>query len=369
MARLTSMALRIAAIGCGDIAQRRFFPQIRALGHRADLVAIAARDHDRLRSCAARFDVPRIYTDAATMLRDDAVDAVLVLTPPDSHADYAEMAVRAGKHVLVEKPLVTNLDEARRLRAAVDARRSIKPVTFVALPHVGTAEHEFVARLLRTGAVGEVTGVECHRGHRGPTHAGWFYKKHLAGGGVLSDLGIYGLTSVATLFGPATSMTALCTRHFDTRTMDDGAVVQPDVEDSALISLNLEKRIAVSLNANWNGCLSHHATRARTLVIGREGLLQFGIADGTVHVFRPDGHYEALPPGSEPAAFDGYAGRRFGRESLGESPTIMEDFVAKIAASDTSTRSLEIQTHVLEIIAKAYDAAGDRSAVALSSRF
>jgi hypothetical protein len=76
------MALRIAAIGCGDIAQRRFFPQIKALGARAELVAIAARDVGRLRSCAACFDVPRIYTDAATMLRDDAVDAVLVLTPP-----------------------------------------------------------------------------------------------------------------------------------------------------------------------------------------------------------------------------------------------------------------------------------------------
>jgi 1,5-anhydro-D-fructose reductase (1,5-anhydro-D-mannitol-forming) len=363
------VALRIAAIGCGDIAQRRFFPQIEALGGSAELVAIAARNGERLRSCAARFGIPRTYTDAAAMVHDDGVDAVLVLTPPGSHADYAEMAIRAGKHVLVEKPMVTSLDEAARLRAAVRAQRSVKPVTFVALPNSNTAEHDFVAGLLRDAAVGTITSVECHRGHRGPTHAGWFYKKHLAGGGVLSDLGIYGLTSVATLFGPAARMTALCTRHFDTRTLDDGTIVEPDVEDSALLSLTLENRIAVSLNTNWNGCLSHHATRARTIVIGREGMLQFGVADGAVYVFRPDGDYRTLPPGSQEAAFDGYAGRRFSPQAMGAGRTLMEDFVAKIAEGDTSARTLDIQAHVLEIISKAYDAAAAGTAIALTSRF
>jgi predicted dehydrogenase len=363
------MVLRIAAIGCGDIAQRRHFPQIAALQGTAELVAIAGRDQTRLRACAERFNVPGCYTDPAAMLDDAAIDAVLVLTPPDSHAKYAEMAVRAGKHVLVEKPLVTTSDEAARLRDAVRAQQSVKPVTFFALPHVGTAEHALVDRLLRAGAVGEVTSVECHRGHRGPTHASWFYQKHLAGGGVLFDLGIYGLTSVATLFGPAVSMTASCSRHFGTRTMDDGAVVTPDVEDSALISLLLADNIAVSLNANWNGCLSHHQPRARTLVIGREGLLHFGVVDGAIYIFRPDGNYQALPAGAEPALFDGYACRKFAPASLGGPPSLIADFVARIAARDVSTRSLDIQTHVLEIITQAYRASAAGPAIALTTRF
>ena len=57
--------------------------------------------------------------------------------------------------------------------------------------------------LLARGAIGEPTAIECHRGHRGPTHASWFYDRALAGGGVLADLGIYHLTTVASLFGPA----------------------------------------------------------------------------------------------------------------------------------------------------------------------
>ncbi len=363
------MVLRIAAIGYGDIAQRRHFPEIQALNGVAELVAIAGRDAARVADCATRFNVPHAFTDVGKMLSEVAIDAVLVLTPPDSHADYAEMAVRAGKHVLLEKPLVTTIEEARRLTEAVRAQNFKRAITFFPLPNVGNPEHKLVAQLLQNGAVGEVTSVEVHRGHRGPTHAGWFYNKKQAGGGVLCDLGIYGLTSVATLFGPAVSMTASCSRHFETRTMDDGTVVRPDVEDSALISLLLESRIAVTMNANWNGFLSHHHSRMRTVVIGREGILNFGVADGAVYVFRPDGNYQALPPGFVEAQFDGYACRKLAPDKPGKPPSIVGDFVARIAAGDTSTRSLDIQAHVLEIIAKAYQAADSKSEIPIVERF
>jgi predicted dehydrogenase len=363
------MGLRIAAIGCGDIAQRRHFPDIAALGGAAELVAIAGRDARRVRDCAARFNVPHHTTDPAAMLREVDVDAVLVLTPPDSHADYAEIAVRAGKHVMVEKPLVTSIADGVRLGEAVRARALVKPVTFFPLPNVDNPEHRLVERLLRAGAVGEVTGVEVHRGHRGPTHASWFYQKHLAGGGVLFDLGIYGLTSVATLFGPAVGMTAMCSRHFATRTMDDGAVVRPDVEDSALISLLLEGGIAVTLNTNWNGCFTHHHTRIRAVVIGRAGMLHFGVADGAVYVHRPAGDYKALPADAEPAAFDGYECRRFLPEKSAGPSSIVGAFIARIEAGDTSTRRLDIQTHVLEIITKAYESADSRQTIPIVKRF
>ena len=362
------MVLRIAAIGYGDIAQRRHFPDIAALEGKAELVAIAGRQRERLQDCAKRFNIPHWFTDPAAMLREAAVDAVLVLTPPDSHADYAEMAVRAGKHVMVEKPLVTTVGEGVRLCESVRAQAAVKPVTLFPLPNVGNPEHRLVDRLLRAGAVGEVTSVECHRGHRGPTHAAWFYEKRLAGGGVLFDLGIYGLTSVATLFGPAVGMTASCSRHFATRVMDDGSIVSPDVEDSALISLVLEGGIAASLNANWNGCLSHHHTRMRAVVIGREGMLHFGVADGAVYVYRPDGDYRALPA-SEAALFDGSACRKFVPGERGKRASIVGDFVARIEAGDTSTRSLDIQTHVLEIIAKAYASAASGDVIPIMQRF
>lgn len=363
------MVLRIASIGYGDIAQRRHFPDIASMRGTAELVAIAGRDPAGMQACAARFGSPRCYTDAAEMLRDPAIDAVLVLTPPDSHAEFAEMAIRAGKHVLVEKPLVRTREAALRLRDAVLAQNEIKPVTCFALPHVGTAEHHLIARLLHAGAIGEVTGVEEHRSHRGPTHAGWFYRKDEAGGGVLLDLGIYQLTAIATLFGPAASMTALCSRHFDARTLDDGSIMRPDVEDSALISLLLESKVAVSVNANWNGGQSHRATRIRGGVFGREGMLHFGVADGAVYVVRPDGDYAALPDGAETAIFDGLACRKLVPPAGGPPSSPIREFVARIAAGDTSTTSLDIQLHVMDIVAQAYDSAAAGQRHVLPQRF
>lgn len=338
--------IRLAAVGYGDIAQRKHFPQLAELGGRAELVAIAGRDGARMAACAARFGVPRWSTDVASVIGDPGVDAVLVLTAPDTHAEFAAMAVRAGKHVLVEKPLVPTLAEAAMLAAAVRAR----PVTFMALPFIETPDHLLAARLIGQGAVGEVAAVECHRGHKGPTHAGWFYDKAQAGGGVLADLGIYHLTSIATLFGPAVRFTASLSTRFATRVMDDGAVVTPDVEDSALVSLVLEGGVAASMHAHWNGSQPHTATRARVLVVGREGSLYFGAPDGMVHLWRPGG--DGARFGGVDGVFDGLPVRSFAVGGAGV--TIMRAFVERIEAGDRSGRSLAIQAHVLEIIARAY---------------
>ena len=339
------MTVRIAAVGYGDIAQRKHFPQLAELGGRAELVAIAGRDAGRLAACAARLGVRRWSTDVASVVGDAGVDAVMVLTAPDTHGAFAEMAVRAGKHVLIEKPLVPTLAEAARLAAAV---RAARPVTVMALPFIGTPDHVLAAGLIARGAIGEVSAVECHRGHRGPTHAGWFYDKAQAGGGVLADLGIYHLTSVAALFGPAVRFSASLSTRFATRLMDDGAVERPDVEDGALLSLVLESGVVASVHAHWNGSQPHTATRARVLVVGREGSLYFGGADGLVHLWRPDGQ----DFGGAAGAFDGYAVRSF--RTGGATPSIVRAFVERIEAGDVSTRSLYIQAHVLEIIARAY---------------
>ena len=179
--------IRIAAIGCGDIARRARLPALQALAGDAELVAVAGRNEGRLRACADAFGVRRTYRDTHELLAQPDVDAVLILTPPATHASLAIDALAAGKHVLLEKPMTRTLPEAQGL---LDATRRHGRVV-APLPDVASPEHALVASLLEAGAVGEVTSVESHRGHRGPTHAGWFYRSEVAGGGVLFDLGVY----------------------------------------------------------------------------------------------------------------------------------------------------------------------------------
>ena len=361
--------IRIACVGYGDIARRRHFPELRDLGGKAQLVAIAGRDESALADYARESGVPAWTTNVDEMVTRDDIDAVLVLTLPDSHSLFAMKAIEAGKHVLVEKPLVMSVEEAADLLQALKAQQGKKPVTFFPLPHVETPEHKAVARLLADGVIGEATSVECHRGHCGPTHADWFYRKALAGGGVLFDLGIYQVSAVVSLFGPARAVTALCNRHFDSRTMDDGTVVEPDVEDSAMVSLSLENRMAASINANWNGYVTHHATRRRVTVIGREGSLHFGVEDGGIYVHRADGDYGAVGELSEEAQFDGYPCRRIAPEAGATASSIVGDFISMIEDGETSTRSLDMQVHVMEIIFEAYRSGAAIEERALRTRF
>ena len=361
--------IRIASVGYGDIARRRHFPELRDLGDRAELVALAGRDGPALADCARDFDIPDWHTDADEMLARDDIDAVLVLTPPDSHGLFARKAIEAGKHVMLEKPMVMSVEEASSLLEALRIQQEKRPVTFFPLPHVDIPEHQQVARLIAGGTIGEATSVECHRGHRGPTHADWFYRKDIAGGGVLFDLGIYLVSAVTSLFGPARTVTALCNRHFDSRTLDDGSVVQPDVEDSALVSLWLENGMAATINANWNGSVTHHATRRRVTVIGREGNLHFGVEDGGVYVHRIDGDYGVIQAPSEDIQFDGYPSRRIAPDASGAPSTIVGDFMNLIESGETSTRALEMQVHVMEIIFEAYRSGATNEAQRLMTRF
>lgn len=361
--------IRIATVGHGDIAQRRHFVDLAALGERAKLVAISGRDESSLERTARQFDVPSWHTDADEMLARDDIDAVMVLTPPNSHGLFAKRAIEAGKHVLVEKPLVMTFDDAAELLAALKVQQKKAPTTFMPLPDVETPEHRLVAQLLAEGVVGEATSVECHRGHRGPTHADWFYRKALAGGGVLFDLGIYGVSAMVSLLGPARTVNALCSRRLDVRTLDDGTVVEPDVEDSALVNLWLENNLAVTINANWNGYVTHHDTRSRVTVLGTEGSLNFGVADGGVYVHRADGDYGCISTQSDEAQFDGYACRRIdSRASVGPS-TIVDNFVTLIEQGETSVRRLEMQVHVMEIIFEAYRSSAENEARTLTTRF
>jgi len=356
--------LRIASVGYGDIAQRSHFPSLARLKDKAKLVAICGRNAERAAQCADRFGIPDYYTDIDEMLARDDIDAVMVVTPPEAHCEPAVKAVRAGKHVLLEKPMTPTMDEAYRILEAVEG----SGVTFFPLPYVASPSYDALRLLVDKGAIGEVTNIECHKSHRGPTHADWFYKKEIAGGGVLFDLGIYALGAIAHVFGPAARVSAMLGRRYDTRTMDDGSTVEPDVEDIAFVNLWLESGVGVTINANFNGYLSHHETRSRLVVFGREGMIHFGAPGGSIYVHRADGKYDHLPLPFELAEFDGYTCAKVTPEK-GQARSILEHFIGMIEAGDTSTLLLRQQIHVVEIMLKSYESGGLDHHQEITTRF
>ncbi|NLT41035.1 MAG: Gfo/Idh/MocA family oxidoreductase [Anaerolineae bacterium] len=106
-------------IGCSDIVQRRAGEALRSQPQ-SDIIAFHSRSLDRARAFAERYGAPTAYDDLDHLLADDRIDAVYVATEVDRHAEQAIAAARAGKHVLVEKPMALDVAQCRAMIAAAE---------------------------------------------------------------------------------------------------------------------------------------------------------------------------------------------------------------------------------------------------------
>src|SRR5204862_7431485 len=119
---------RVAILGGGMIASvhRRA-----ALLAGADVVGVLASSAERSRAVAQQWGVDRGYRDFAEVLADESVDVVHVCTPNATHASFTEAALRAGKHVICEKPLGVSVEEAERMAATAADSGLVATVPFV----------------------------------------------------------------------------------------------------------------------------------------------------------------------------------------------------------------------------------------------
>jgi predicted dehydrogenase len=176
------MPLRFGLIGCGEIGRLR----AAALTATPDLELAAASDVDQGRASAL---CSRTFADWKEMIRRPEVDAVIVSTPPSLHSAMSIEALRAGKHVLCEKPLARTPDEcARMLEAAERANRVLATgFNYRFYPSVVKAK-----QLLASGLIGELDHVRSYAGYSANDHNhGWLHDVEVMGGGALRDNGIH----------------------------------------------------------------------------------------------------------------------------------------------------------------------------------
>ena len=106
---MAGKVLQVGVIGGGDVAQIVHIPTLVFLSRLFNIKTICDVSRKTAEHCAAKFGIPRATTNAADVFEDDSIDAVLVLTSDEFHAPYTIAALKAGKHVLVEKPLTLSL--------------------------------------------------------------------------------------------------------------------------------------------------------------------------------------------------------------------------------------------------------------------
>lgn len=148
--------LRIGILGLGNAVEPHA-KSLLDLKDRVEVVAAAARSEERTRAFAARFPLPTT-TDIDDVIADPSIDALWILTPPNSHFELASRAAATGKHVLMEKPLDITLERARAIVAAMrQARRALG----VTLQHRFRPATLRLKEIMRSGALGEIGAASC----------------------------------------------------------------------------------------------------------------------------------------------------------------------------------------------------------------
>ena len=179
---------KVALLGAGFIADihiesyHRFVPE-------AEVVAVYSRDPKRAQAFAQKHGIPQHYSDWEQTITESGCEVVDVSLPNHLHAPAVLAAARAGKHVIIEKPLALSLEEADQMIATCrQANRKLMYAEELCF----APKYERVRQLVEEGAVGRIYQLRQCEKHSGP-HSDWFYDVNQSGGGALMDMGCHGL--------------------------------------------------------------------------------------------------------------------------------------------------------------------------------
>ena len=179
--------LRIGILGAAKIAPVALVKPARRTG-RATVVAVAARDRTRAEEFARKHQIPRVLGSYAELVGDPEIDAVYNPLPNGLHGYWTIVALRAGKHVLCEKPFTANVDEARTVAEATNANPGL-----VVMEAFHYQYHPFAKRLVeivRSGELGNVTNIDVSFSAPLWKKGDIRYQLPLAGGATM-DMGCY----------------------------------------------------------------------------------------------------------------------------------------------------------------------------------
>lgn len=184
--------IRIGMIGCGGIARHHLSQLARIEG--VQVVALQDPDAEQIKRCQAQF--PQLVGDAKVLITDDwkqllaldEVDAVEICTPHTQHGPQALDAIAAKKHVLLEKPMVSNVQEAHTLLKALEG---YEKVFALAYQRHAMGQFKYIKDRIASGELGAVTyltALQCQSWRKG-TAGSWRQIPELSGGGQINDSG------------------------------------------------------------------------------------------------------------------------------------------------------------------------------------
>lgn len=190
-----------AIVGIGKLSAEQLIPAARISEH-AYIAALVTSEEEKGEAFARAFglsiDDVYSYEEFEQLGQREDIEAVFIVLPNSMHREYTERAAKMGKHVLCEKPLSVNAEDARAMVAACKAANVL---LMTAYRCQYTPEHWAVREAVQSGQLGTIRTIESTHSHVEDDPAAWRLKAGLAGGGPLPDIGLYSLNIIRFVLG------------------------------------------------------------------------------------------------------------------------------------------------------------------------
>ncbi|GAB3598333.1 Gfo/Idh/MocA family protein [Microbacterium tumbae] len=364
--------LRIGILGAGGIATipEGVLPNLHHIADKIEIVSIADPVVERAQKAAAQYAIPNAFSTLDELLAGPEIDALVNLTPIPVHAETTLTAIRAGKHVVVEKPIATSLEKAD---AIISEAASAGLTVLVAPPDMLYAPYREARRLIAEGTIGKIAFARVRSSHQGPGGGAdgwpfdptWFYQK---GSGPLFDMGVYGIHEITGLLGPAKRVTAFSGITEPTRTVRGsneyaGIEMPVTTADNNLFMLDFGDATFAVVDGSYN---VHASLSPKVEVFGRRGAM--GVMNPTgpaVQTYRTD-----IVPGVDGWAQPNFYGRVQDERRANLQRALLVDHLADVVLHGAEpVLTAEHARHALEIMLAVDTSAAEGRVVELTTTF
>ena len=204
------------------------------------VVAVCGRNPERAQAFADTWSIPNVFTDYQTMIDKADLDAVVVATGNDTHHPITMAALAKGLHVLCEKPLALDVEQAQEMAdlAAEKGVKTLVPFTYRFMP-----TNRYIEELIEDGFIGRPyhMAMRYYAGYGRESGYLWRFDKSKAGSGIIGDLGTHFLYLAMWYFGKITAVTCQTNSIVDRGDVDPDGNLYEQLEDTATMMLQFEK--------------------------------------------------------------------------------------------------------------------------------
>jgi predicted dehydrogenase len=371
--------LRIGVIGVGALALRGILPHLSQddVKGRVRLEALCDPVLERAEAAAARYRVPHAFARVDDLLAEAEIDAVTVASPIPLHFEHCRAALRAGKHVHVNKTMTTEVHEADELIALAEEHdvRIVASPGEILFPHV-TRTRE----LIEAGLIGEVSWVLCggafseyheeepeRREAPGgtPIDPTWYFRG--PGGGPMYDMSVYALHQLTSVLGPAQAVIALSGIRVREREFL-GTTIPTDADDNTILLVDFgDSLFAVA----YGTAAGTHSDQFPAIVFfGTRGTIDGVLLNGEPLEFPGDDSAAGAPPGrsSDLRTLPHVVGHHADVDESHVYEDVMQ-LVDWVLDGTPSPVTAEHARHVIDIIASGYRSARTGTRQRLTTSF